>query len=362
MLPRIGFAAASVNRSPKRANAMGQCPQKKPASREAGTATRESFRLNSSLSPTRWIAPVLLAAFGALAPEAALGAEAVDNAPAPWWVWPIALFSVTLLLGIVAILGGVGGGVLFVPIVSGFFPFHLDFVRGAGLLLALCGALSAGPSLLRGGMASMRLALPLALVGSITSIFGALVGLALPASIVQTALGLVILGIVVLMLRTRGRAEAAQPKHDALARALQLHGIYYDPALGRNVEWQARNTVGGLFVFAGIGVLAGLFGLGAGWANVPALNLLMGVPLKLAAGTSSFLLSVIDTSAAWIYLNRGAMLPMLVVPSCLGMMIGARIGARLLRLAPTRVIRQTVLALLLFAGARALLKGLGLWT
>ena len=111
-----------------------------------------------------------------------------------------------------------------------------------------------------------------------------------------------------------------------------------------------------------IGLLAGMFGLGAGWANVPALNLLMGVPLKLAAGTSSFLLSVIDTSAAWIYLNHGAMLPLLVVPSCVGIMLGARIGARLLRVAPTQIVRRTVIVLLVFAGTRALLKGLGLWT
>ena len=206
------------------------------------------------------------------------------------------------------------------------------------------------------------LALPLALVGSITSIFGALIGLALPADVVQTALGVVILAIVVLMLRTSGRAAAAQPVPDVLSDALRLHGVYHDPALGKTVEWKARNTATGLVVFAAIGMLAGLFGLGAGWANVPALNLLMGVPLKLAAGTSSFLLSGIDTSAAWIYLNRGAMLPMLVVPSCLGMMLGARIGARLLRVAPTQVIRRTVITLLVFAGARALLKGLGLWT
>lgn len=308
---------------------------------------------------------MLIAAAGLAMPDAAYCAEAYGAAMRPWWVWPVALFLVTLLLGIVAILGGVGGGVLFVPIVSGFFPFHLDFVRGAGLLLALCGALSAGPWLLRGGMASVRLALPLALVGSITSIFGALLGLALPADIVQTALGAVILAIVALMLRTKVRPDAAQPVPDALSDALRLHGIYHDPALGRtggDVEWKARNTLAGLCVFSGIGLLAGMFGLGAGWANVPALNLLMGIPLKLAAGTSSFLLSVIDTSAAWIYLNRGAMLPMLVVPSCLGIMIGARIGARLLQFAPTHVIRRTVIALLIFAGARALLKGLGLWT
>lgn len=305
---------------------------------------------------------MLLTAAALALPGQALCAEPAVASTTAWWVWPIVLFSVTLILGIVAILGGVGGGVLFVPIVSGFFPFHLDFVRGAGLLLALCGALSAGPWLLRSGMASMRLALPLALVGSITSIFGALIGLALPAHIVQTALGVVILAIVALMLRMQGRAEGSNKAPDALATALQLHGIYHDPALGRNVEWQARNTVAGLCVFAGIGVLAGLFGLGAGWANVPALNLLMGVPLKLAAGTSSFLLSVIDTSAAWIYLNRGAMLPMLVVPSCVGIMLGARIGARLLRVAPTHVIRRTVIVFLLLAGVRALLKGLGIWT
>ena len=49
-----------------------------------------------------------------------------------------------LALGVVAVLTGVGGGVLFVPIVGAFFPFHLDFVRGAGLLLAAASGLLVG--------------------------------------------------------------------------------------------------------------------------------------------------------------------------------------------------------------------------
>src|SRR3954471_17098943 len=118
---------------------------------------------------------------------------------APWWIWPIALFAVTFLLGIVAVVAGVGGGVLFVPIVGSFFPFHLDFVRGTGLLLALSGALSAAPELLRAGFASLRLAMPLALVGSVTSIAGALLGLALPTEVMQAALGILILTIAGLM-------------------------------------------------------------------------------------------------------------------------------------------------------------------
>src|SRR5918912_3714172 len=100
----------------------------------------------------------------------------MEAAALPWWVWPIALFAVSFAIGVVAVLAGVGGGVLYVPIVGGFFPFHLDFVRGAGLLLALTAALSAGPALLRSGLASLRLVMPLALVGSVTSILGAMLG------------------------------------------------------------------------------------------------------------------------------------------------------------------------------------------
>ena len=149
---------------------------------------------------------------------------------------------------------------------------------------------------------------------------------------------------------------------DRLGAALGLGGVFHDPATGRDAEWHVHRTPSGLVVFAGIGVLAGMFGLGAGWANVPALNLLMGMPLKLAVGTSGLVLSVVDTSAAWVYINQGAVLPMLVAPSIPGVMLGAKIGVRLLRVAKAATVRKTVIALLLVAGARALLKGLGIWS
>jgi uncharacterized membrane protein YfcA len=140
-----------------------------------------------------------------------------------------------------------------------------------------------------------------------------------------------------------------------------LSGLFQDPAARREVDWRVHRTPQGLLAFAGIGLLAGLFGLGAGWANVPALNLLMGAPLKLAVGTSGFVLSVVDTSAAWVYINRGAVLPVLVAPAIIGVMLGAKIGARLLRVVHSSTVRKVVIGLLLAAGARALLKGLGIW-
>jgi len=278
----------------------------------------------------------------------------------PWWAWVLILFVLTFVLGIVAVLGGVGGGVLFVPIVSGFFPFHLDFVRCAGLLVALSGALSAGPGLLRAGMADLRLALPTALIASSASIVGALVGLALPTHIVQISLGATILGIVAIMSLAKKSEYPEVKESDGLAKLLGIHGIYTDISTREEIHWKVHRSPTGFGLFVIIGIMAGMFGLGAGWANVPVLNLLMGAPLKVSVATSKFLLSITDTSAAWIYINSGAMLPLIVVPSLIGIMLGSWVGVPILARTKPKIIRYIVIILLLFAGTRALLKGLGI--
>lgn len=286
---------------------------------------------------------------------------AASGSSMPWWGWPLILFVVTFLLGIVAVLGGVGGGVLFVPIIGGFFPFHLDFVRGAGLLVALAGALAAGPGLLKKGMADLRLAIPVAVIASSSAIVGAMVGLALPQNVVQTALGGTILGIVAIMIMAKKSEYPEVKQADALSTALKINGIYHEVSTGQDVNWKVHRTPQGLALFIIIGIMAGMFGLGAGWANVPVLNLLMGAPLKVSVATSKFLLSITDTSAAWIYVNNGAVLPMIVVPSIIGIMLGSIVGVRILTKAKPTAIRYMVIVLLLFSGSRALLKGLGIW-
>lgn len=277
-----------------------------------------------------------------------------------WWFWPLVLFLMTFVMGILAAVAGVGGGVLFVPIVSGFCPFHLDFVRCTGLLVALSGALAAGPGFLRMNLASLRLAMPVALIASTCAIAGAMVGLALPTNVVQTALGAAILGIVVLMVRARKSTFPDVPRADALSRALRIHGVYMEASLGQEVDWKIHRTVPGLILFLGIGFMAGMFGLGAGWANVPTLNLVLGAPLKVSVATSKFLLSITDTSAAWIYVNEGCVIPLMVVPSLVGIMLGSFVGVRVLKLARPGFVRWMVIGILIFAGGKALTKGLGL--
>lgn len=183
-------------------------------------------------------------------------------------------------------------------------------------------------------------------------------GLLLPTKVLQTALGIIVLVIAVIMWRSKERESAAPLARDPWADALGMHGLFRDPKTGAEVEWHARHVFLGILAFTVIGFIGGMFGLGAGWANVPALNVLMGVPLKLALGTSGLSISVINTSAAWVYLNQGALLPMIQVPAILGVIAGARLGVHILRILTHATARWLVVGVLVLAGARSLLQGL----
>ncbi|MCG8451843.1 MAG: sulfite exporter TauE/SafE family protein [Spirochaetales bacterium] len=294
--------------------------------------------------------------FGASATEGGGSVSSVNDWP--WWGWSLILFGFCFLLGIVAIVAGVGGGILFVPIVSALFPFHLDFVRGAGLLVALAGALSAAPRLLRDGMASLRLALPLALASSLGALAGAQIGLALPGQTVELCLGVVILAVVALMFLAKRTDRPLVAHPDPLALSLGIGGRSTD-AMGQEYDWNIRHFLPGVVVFMAIGFMAGMFGLGAGWANVPALNLLLGAPLKVAVGTSILIIAINGSASSWVYLNQGAVLPIIALPSVAGMMLGTRLGAVLLPKVKPAAIRWVVIAFLSLAGIRSMLAGLG---
>ncbi|MEA3406923.1 MAG: sulfite exporter TauE/SafE family protein [Chloroflexota bacterium] len=278
----------------------------------------------------------------------------------PWWYWPLLLFIVSFLIGIVAVLGGIGGGSLFVCVVASFFPFHLDFIRATGLFMALASSLSAGPSLLRFDLASLRLAMPLALVGSIASTIGAMIGLALPTNVVRISLGVAIMGVSIFMLTAKKSRKPDVEHLDKLSAALRIRGVYRDRGSGERVTWRVHKTPQGLLFFIFVGMIGGMFGMGGGWASVPTINLVMGAPLKISVATSSFLLSITDAAAAWVYLNNGAIIPMILVPSIVGIMLGGAVGARLLRVARPTIVRWIVIGILAFSGLRIFLQGLGL--
>lgn len=280
--------------------------------------------------------------------------------------WTIILFVFTLLIGIISPVSGVGGGVLFVPLAALLFPFHIDFIRGAGIVMALTSALSSVPYLIKKGLANIRIAaaiLPIMIIGSVA---GSLVGLKVTSAFpggkyyIELLLGLIILLVFAVMMLSKRLEfpEVREEEMDSWSKSLGLKGAWYEPTLGKVVNFNIKNTKQCVVVFAVIGFIAGMFGLGAGWANVPVLNMLMGVPIKVAAATSMLIISGNAPAIVGIYLTKGAILPSIVVPSVLGITIGARIGAKIAEVIKPVFVRWLVLGVLFLTGVLNIIKGL----
>jgi uncharacterized membrane protein YfcA len=307
---------------------------------------------------------------------------AIDLGTLELYVTMVALLIVSFLIGVVAVLAGVGGGVLFVPLVSSLFPIHVDFVRGAGLMVALVGSVAAAPRLMRRRFSRLRISIPLALFGSLGSIVGARLGLLVAAEAVVIVLGFFMLAVAaqtaVQAYRSSQRSEATEDStatgsgedtaapvlgrrntlSERLTDAWGLYGVYDDPAVGRSVAWRAKRIVPAMGLFLIIGVIGGMLGVGAGWANVPVLTGLIGLPVKLAAATSGLIIIANSSSAAWVYIGEGAVEPLIVAPALIGMIGGTRLGARFLGAARPQIVRIAVIVILTIAGGRTLLGAL----
>ena len=89
----------------------------------------------------------------------------------------------------------------------------------------------------------------------------------------------------------------------------------------------------------GAGAISGLLGIGSGSLKVIAMDRAMRIPFKVSTTTSNFMIGVTAAASAGVYLNRGYIDPVLVMPVMLGVLGGSMAGAHVLTGASTRVLR-----------------------
>ena len=68
----------------------------------------------------------------------------------------LGLFALSFGIGVVGTLAGVGGGVLFTPVMLGFTDLHPDLVRAAGLAIACYSSIMAGVTFFKQRIAPFR--------------------------------------------------------------------------------------------------------------------------------------------------------------------------------------------------------------
>jgi uncharacterized membrane protein YfcA len=169
--------------------------------------------------------------------------------------------------------------------------------------------------------------------------------------------GVVMAYSAAMMFRKLGHDESRPARRAPWADWLRLHSSYYDEALSREIPYRVSGTRIGLGLMYVAGIVSGLLGIGSGALKVPAMDLAMGLPLKVSAATSNFMIGVTAAASAGVYFMRGDIDPFVAGPVAVGVLLGAQAGVRLLGRLESRSIRVVFVLLLLWVSAQMLLKG-----
>jgi uncharacterized membrane protein YfcA len=185
---------------------------------------------------------------------------------------------------------------------------------------------------------------------------GAFLVTILPAAVIGTIFGFVLLYSAYLSVRgPKERVDETGPR-DKLATFLRMDSAY--PTSSGPRSYRVHSIPLGFGLMAIAGILSGLLGIGSGALKVIAMDQAMRVPFKVSTTTSNFMIGVTAAASAGIYLNRGYIDPGLSMPVVLGILTGSFFGARFLIEARTRLLRFVFSGVIVLLGIEMIYNSL----
>jgi uncharacterized protein len=304
---------------------------------------------------------------------------------------------------------GIGGGVVIVPALVLAFGFDTRVAVASSLVAVVATSAASGSAYAGSGQTNMRLALVLEIATTIGGLAGGVVAVLIAPTVIDGVFGAVMLITAFLVLRGRHEEGEAtdgagtvphQADHDrpvgepvtGVAAVAAETGVTALPvedsageaaalvASGERTGWEERGHLGGAYFDLGhdrlvtyravrlwigwtvsfvAGLLSGLLGLGGGFLKVPAMNLGMKVPIKVAAATSNFMIGVTAVASLFVYFTRGFVVPFVAAPLALGVAAGAYAGAKSSQHFSGRTLGRILALVLIFVAVQMALKALG---
>ncbi|HVQ20926.1 MAG TPA: sulfite exporter TauE/SafE family protein, partial [Terrimicrobiaceae bacterium] len=261
----------------------------------------------------------------------------------------------SFLAGVIGSLIGLGGGVIITPLLVLAFGIDIRYAMGAALSSVIATSSGAAAAYVRDGIANMRIGLFLCVATTTGAVCGALLAVILDQAVLSFVFGAALLVTVLLSLRGK-KPGAGDDASDPWAVKLRLPGTMPGPRGA--VPYAVRHVGPGLAIMWVAGLLSGLLGIGSGAFKVVAMDQVMGIPFKVTTATSNFMIGVTAAASVGVYLKRGYLDPTLVAPVALGVLAGAFVGARLLPVAPVKLLRAIFLAAVSVIAIQMIARGL----
>jgi uncharacterized membrane protein YfcA len=253
----------------------------------------------------------------------------------------LGLFGIGLGAGVLGALLGLGGGIFLVPALTLIFDLPIRIAVGASLVGVI--ATSAGVAVVapRGRGADVGLALRLEVATTAGAIAGGYVAGLISAPVLSVLFALIVFFTAAYVFY-KARRQVNTPEPESLFRR----------------EYHPRHWPAGLSLASLAGLVSGLLGVGGGFIKVPVMYSLMEVPLGIATATSNYMVGITAAASVFVYYGRGDIHPLVVIPTALGVFLGAVSGVYVLPRLRVTWLRTALIGLLFIMGVQMLLKGI----
>lgn len=229
------------------------------------------------------------------------------------------------LIGLSLGLVGGGGSILTVPILVYALGQSVHGATTTSLAIVGLNALIGAVGHLRAGNVRLKTGSAFGVAGIVGAFVGSWLNRLVSGPLLLVLFAFVMLAAAAGMLRRRGGSEEATD----FAETYDARG------------W-AKLVIAGTMV----GLMTGFFGVGGGFVIVPALVLVLGLPMRAAVGTSLLVIAINSASGLLAHLRYGGLDLGLTALFVLGGAVGVLGGARLAGRVPQRRLTQLFAAMI----------------
>jgi uncharacterized membrane protein YfcA len=270
------------------------------------------------------------------------------------------------LSGLLGALLGLGGGLFIVSALRLIFGVPFLTAVGTSNMSVIATSMGGAATYVQNRLANIRLALMMLVATTTAALAASLIASFVPVQVLSALFaGLVVYTAISMRRKNKANvgasADALEDEQGEDIDRLGLGGMYTDAATGKVELYRPERVGRGVGVSALAGVVAGLLGVGGGIVQMPVMSLLMKVPVKVATGTSSFMIGITATSSALVRYAQGDIDPLMAVPMVLFVFLGARTGAWLVPRTPNAMLRQIFSWVALVVAGFLILQALGVY-
>jgi uncharacterized membrane protein YfcA len=249
---------------------------------------------------------------------------------------------------------GIGGGSLIVPLLILGFGFEAQTAIGTSLFVVLLTAISSTIAYFRERLIDYKIALIL----SVGTIPGGIVGAYITRFLSSSWL-IMIFSIFLVLMSTKMFMGKKQVINSSKENERKNQGFkrYLIDTKGRIYNYNVI-LIPGIIASCAAGFISGLLGIGGGTVMVPAMVLLMGVPMHLAISNSMFIICLASSAGIAIHWNLEHISLNYVLILTVGTILGAQIGARLASKLKPELLKQIFSITLLIIAIRMFILGI----